>query len=763
MKKNNKYYKISTILLEAVKEYFNGNYEDIPKVKIFWHNVMYLFFSSINYRRIFDSTIVDYQDMSAIGIMPNYLCDFYIENESIINKHIENALACYFSENVSINECRQELLNNELYFSTDAIRIVPSKVSRDSTGSYYTPNELATEVVRKIFDNKIINHDSECKIIDFSCGGGEFFIATMTYLRDTYDIPYDTSAKWLYGVDVDPITLQNCIVNLLVRTNKNSWNEIISHFFFGNPLLVSNIKSDIEEKNNMFAIQRIYSVAMGMPKEFFERKYDVVIGNPPWEKIRFEERKFFRGISKKIADIPQKHQRQLAISEMEYTNATIFKWSKLVCDDYAKMTATKYKHPKIEYSVAGELNTYSLFTELGYNMLSSNGAMILIVKSTLVTAPVHQSLWKKFLSDKTVHGIFMYDNTNKIFNIDSRERFIVFWVLKEIHNAFDFATGLNSPQMLNLTDTVSISEDDLAKINPDTYTIPNVRNNSEVLLLKRMHSKHPLFSEVYSDCHFGRLIHLTAHASMIDKVPSSENVPIYEGKFIEQYDARYSTFKGMPNSQKYANKATAKQISYDVEGNKELPEARYYVQKKLWGKYSAQYPESYSLCWRSLTSPTNRRTMIAMILPTCPTCQSIQMLQIKDYEKLVMLLALFNSIPFDYLVRIKMPGLDLTQSVIKQIPVPSNDAYEEIIDFGGYKATIKKHILSYTISILREERRLSKLIEIFSNDIYDVKESSKSVKQKMIDVLFKNAYHLDDDTYESVLSSFPKYQEVHIV
>ena len=152
-----------------------------------------------------------------------------------------------------------------------------------------------------------------------------------------------------------------------------------------------------------------------------------------------------------------------------------------------------------------------------------------------------------------------------------------------------------------------------------------------------------------------------------------------------------------------------------------------------------------------------------MILPTCPTCQSIQMLQTKSDEKLVLLLALFNSIPFDYFVRIKMPGLDLTQSVIKQIPVPSESDYSEVIEFNGKESTLKKHILSYTISLLKEEDRLSGLVGKFEGKVYEVDMFEMSEKQKMIDLLFKKAYHLADDAYKDILLTFPKYQANHTV
>lgn len=745
------------ILLGAAREKFSGDYTDVPKIRVFWHNTMFLFFSSINHQRLLDVSDLEFDEMQALGLMPKYLSDFYDSERKLLDKYVNMAMVEYFSNENSVNDCRQEFLNVELDFTNGELSLLVDKVSRDNTGSYYTPKKLAEEIVKKVFHERTFEKRKDYKIADFSCGGGEFFLAIMDYLKVQRGIDYRYSVRWFYGVDIDPIALQICIVNLLQYADRHEWKTIISHFTFGNPLLISDREYNEEEKNHLFAMRRLYSVGLGMPENFFETFYDVVVGNPPWEKIRFEERKFFKGIVNDISDISQKNVRDAEVKKLKDTWFAVYDWRNKVCEEYSQMTATKYRHCRIKNAVAGELNTYSLFTELAYNMLSDNGFLALIVKSTLVTAPVHQKLWSTFLSDKSVRGVYLFDNKNKIFSIDSRERFIVFVAEKERREFFEFATGLREPEMLCHVKSIMLAAEDLAVINPFTSTIPNVSNNDEISFLKEAHSRFMLFSDVYSKCHFGRLIHLTAHAASIDKYASMNNVPIYEGKFIEQYDARYATFRGMPDSKKYANKASAIKIDVTENSRKELPECRYFVHKELWDKYLHQYGKEYSLCWRSLTSPTNKRTMLAMILPTCPTCQSIQMLQTESEEELILLLALFNSIPFDYFVRIKMPGLDLTQNVIKQIPVPDEKDYTKIIEFNGKKDTLKRHILSYTISILKEESRLSNLVSRFEGWIYEVERLEMSEKQKMIDLLFKEAYHLDDVTYKNILLTFPKY------
>ena len=721
--------EIAVHLLSAVKEKYKDDISNIPEILSYWHNVVYLFFSSVNYKRLFSAEYTDISDMVSAGLMPQYLYDLYMMDNALIGRDIDSAVDAYYSLGLSVNDTRQQLLNIELDFMGNTISIFSDKVSRDNTGAYYTPEELAFEIVKKAFDERRFERNKEYRIADFSC-----------------------------GVDIDPVALQICIVNLLQYADRDDWASIISHFEFGNPLVINDHECSQEEKNRLFATRRLYSTGLGIGSRYFDNSYDFVVGNPPWEKIRFEERKFFRGISESISSVSQKNVRDKEVEKLSTASPMVFEWRNSVISEYSRMTATYFKHSKIQDAVAGELNTYALFTELAYNMLSENGLLALVVKSTLVTAPVNQKLWSKFLDDAAVKGVYLFENRKKIFSIDSRERFIVLILTKKPTAAFEFSAGLTEPSELCQCNTITLKSGDLQRINPFTRTIPNVSNNKEIEFLKYSHTQFELFSDVYPNCHFGRLIHLTAHAALISKKQERDNIPIYEGKFLEQYDARYATFRGIPDSKKYANKATALRIEPSEYGGKDWPESRYFVDQSLWDRYLNQYSEKYSLCWRSLTSPTNRRTMLAMILPTVPTCQSIQMLQTSDEEELVILLALFNSIPFDYFVRIKMPGLDLTQSVIKQIPVPSAKDYEEKYEFNGVSCTLKRHILSHTIKLLKDENRLTELGKDFDGKIYDVQEHDVEKNKKMIDILFKKAYHLDDDSYREILLSFPKYQ-----
>lgn len=64
-----------------------------------------------------------------------------------------------------------------------------------------------------------------------------------------------------------------------------------------------------------------------------------------------------------------------------------------------------------------------------------------------------------------------------------------------------------------------------------------------------------------------------------------------------------------------------------------------------------------------------------------------------------MILALFNSKVFDFFVRLKMGGIDLTQSVVRQIPVPFREAWNSMVTLHGVDYTALDNHPSFNVYV----------------------------------------------------------------
>ena len=684
-------------------------------------------------------------EVKSIG---DILCDNRLEDRDVVNYVLSTGDAVNFicevmnlvreQEIRDINEIYQGFLAGDFVLKDKVVSFDGSKNNRDILGSYYTQESFAFEITKKAIEDYFKeNSNVNVRIADYSCGGGAFLVSACKVCLENEIVPR------IYGYDVDPVAVLITRFRLLKEAGMRAGDSCI---LLGNPLLRTPGEADILSIFKCAISGRFYNIQMGIVPR---KDMDVVVGNPPWGKIRFEEKKFLHHFAQG-ADIGTKAERDLFLQGSSQANKEYY-FNFL--DDYESAKAAIRKDPCFDMSSCGELNTYALFTELCLNSLGETGRAGIIVKTSLVKMPVYSSFFRQLTESGALYELYLFVNRKKIFCIDSREEFSVAFLKSKNKGQLRLALNLDNFEDFGNKEKICISYQLLNKLNPETGMIPNVSSDEELEFLMSIYKNHKVFGLIYPECRFGRLVHLTNHSGSILKREEKGYLPIYEGKFIEIYTGKFATFKGMSDSEKYKNKATARLIE-DVDGC-EYPQSRFYIQNEVWENLSRNFAGDYVIAWRSLTSATNRRTMLATFLPLMPTCQSIQLLQLPK-EKMLHILALFNSIVFDYIVRLKMAGLDLTQTIIKQIPVPDEVSYSKIITFKKIEATIEEHINSRIRELYKSDGRI---IGLFSNvEAYEL-QPGKTRKEIIaeIDSLVAILYSVDEEQLRKIASTFTKY------
>lgn len=671
------------------------------------------------------------------------------------------------------------LLTNELCIRPSEIFFKTDKVSRDIAGAYYTSLDFAAKISQRAIETYRNSkadagfHEagrtdddslSEVIFLDYSCGCGEFLLAVVQYFENfVKGCPLKKLALQLKGIDVDPIAVMISVARIVERVGGTAdpvfLKAVADNFLIGNPLLHTERQAPLERRFDNFALNRLYAETEGVNCLALAQSPIIMIGNPPWEKLRLEERRFFRPLCPEISKISQKNKRAEKIRALDAEWPELAGYYRLVQSDYLAVRKNVSKHPLLNASLVGELNTYALFAELAACMAGQEGFAAIIVKSALVTSACYSSCFQNFMERKMLSDVFLYENRRKLFPIDSREKFCVLFLRKNQMRGLKVYYNLTSQNDILEAEPLYVTREELARINPETGMLPNVAGAAEFSFLLKAHRRLPVFAEEYPQCHFGRLVHLTAHAQYISTEPAENRLPIYEGKFIGQYDNRFSTFAGMSESERYDAKASAvRQGGDSFLVQKPFPECRFFIEKTFWQTFLTRYNQAYSLCWRSLTSPTNQRTMIAVIMPSAPTCQSIQLLQTPSADDLLQILALFNSKVFDYFVRIKMAGIDLTQSVIRQIPVPPKTAWNQHIQLHGRDYRISDAVKALEKLIYRNEPMLKGLFDDVL-DIEDVYYQTGDAIQEELDRIMIQLYGLTSVEEDMVRRSFKKAQE----
>lgn len=772
---SNQIHIIQNAITTTISEIFRGDFRRICEVKkavlhleaiYFCHGTCYLLKRE---NMPIKDQLALYQ---RIELIPQSTTEFFENNrECIINNWPEESALAAKPEILY-----DALLASEFCVQPERVGYKIDKVSRDIAGAYYTSSDFSAQITYRALESymdrkrrRAIDSDSfaccneyeNITFLDYSCGCGEFLLAVIQYF-DNYVLGYSRKklATQLRGVDVNPIALMITIARIVsaveAEDDENLLREVAKNFIVGNPLLHSDKIAPLEVRFDNFALNRLYAETEGINCLELEQQNLVVLGNPPWEKLRFEEQAFFRPVCPAISAISQKNKREKEIKKLAVNWLELLEYYQLLQDDYASVKKEIPKHPLLKVSLVGELNTYAMFAELASQLTEKDGFAAIIVKSALVTSTCYSSCFRHFVNQGSLSEVFLFDNREKLFQIDSREKFCVLFFGGEHAGGIKVHYGLTKQEQILSSVPINVTSEELELINPETGLLPNVADSKEFSFLLRTHRSLSVFAKEFPKCHFGRLVHLTAHAEHISTKSEKTRVPIYEGKFIEQYDNRFSTFAGMSADERYQAKASARRQPGDsFVAPKPAPECRYFIDKKFWESFLDRYDQPYSLCWRSLTSPTNQRTMIASIIPSMPTCQSVQLLQTTPVEDLLMILALFNSKVFDFFVRLKMGGIDLTQSVVRQIPVPFREAWNSMVTLHGVDYTALDAVRALERLLYRNEPDLCGLWdgvpEIKNADNYY--KTAADVREEIDKIIFQ-MYGLTSAEEKMVRNSF---------
>jgi len=658
----------------------------------------------------------------------------------------------------NIGALYERLLNVE----TTGHKVIKGKEHRNNLGSYYTPKNLADTLISKSIDlytSNSTNNILNAKIVDFSCGAGIFLTGAIEYISSLFKykgVDIENVRKQIacniHACDVDPIALEVAIINILQYISDYSLYPILRRNFNHANFLVrskefSNAKVRLEIAKNGFIYHKALSFDM-----CDNQKYDIVLGNPPWEKIRFEEKSFYSQYLEQLNNINFKFQLPSLINQ---ANSKINNYACLYKLQLESVKADIKRNNLFKDSCCGELNTCTLFADAAYNALSPNGVFGLVVKSSLVTSPINKVFFNKIKYN--IDSIFDFINKEKLFDIDSRERFCLLIMNRTHHENITLGMNLQNVDEMSVNHT-RISINNIKKLNPETGMLPNIESIKDINILLRIYNSFDVLRNSFKQIKFGRLVHLTNHIDDLDKEPKCDNIPVYEGKFFHLFDGSYSGFNDVNEADRYKNKASSKKLTDTQKQSGVYPLSRFYIQKQRWESLSKQYNAKYMLAWRSLTSASNTRTCIATVLPFMPASQSVQFLTTESNTDLIYLSSIFNSMTFDYIVKCKLNGIDLTQAILNQIPLPSI-SYANSIDISieGYSQSAKSWLLQISHLLMSNDARLSQVYDAAEIvDDYLLKYSRVELFQ-LLDIVVCRLYGITLEELTHILTKFTKH------
>ena len=435
-------------------------------------------------------------------------------------------------------------------------------------------------------------------------------------------------------------------------------------------------------------------------------RFDCVLGNPPWERIKMQEKEFFAARSEVIATAPNKAARErlikaLSASEASESDRVLVREFELAKREAEGSSEFIRGCGRFELTAVGDLNTYALFSETIHGLIHPQGKAGIIIPSGLATDSSTSRFFGSLVSQESLESFFEFEN-NGFFSGAGKGHMLRFALTTML------GKGLCSQQMMFLFQGKSIKDlgdqsrtfpltpRDISCVNPNTVTCPIYQTSLDSKLTGKIYSRVPImileakdmvpernewgmtFATMFhmsNDSHLFRERHeLEADGFCIDDNTflkgDASFLPLYEAKMIYIWNQRHGDFRETNGSRAHVLPSTNTQLLRD---SSYLPIPFYWVPKSEVEArlHDKGWTRKWLLGFRDISDArASARTFISTIIPLGGVSNKLPLLMTREKpEKAAALTANLSSLVFDYVTRQKLGGLTLNFFIVKQLPV----------------------------------------------------------------------------------------------
>lgn len=586
---------------------------------------------------------------------------------------------------------------------------------------------------------------------------------------ESQDLPYPITEEVFRNIERNPFSVPGWLKDEVIRLSKR-FKFFHWHIMF--PDVFRAVRDGEEPENSHTG---------------WSGGFDIVLGNPPWEKIKIMEVEFFALRDSTIALAQTKSERTHAIANLIQTNPSLLDsynaaMREVEGEGHLVKNSGYYKH-----CITGELNTFAIFCELSLNIISKEAYCGLILKSTIATGDTYSEFFQ-LLSQKHLISFYDFKNWALYFpNVGFHERYALVTLAGSKDSSVPMKFGFQFVRVeeLNNPDKVyALTQGDLSLFSPNSGTCPLFTDVRQKTIANKIYNKFPVLVQESTDSNpwllkYATLFHMSGDSGLFLDIeqlaqlncdfkggkfigPEAVYLPLYEGKYIQQYDYRFATYGGIPPGERYTRKAATLSPSQlqKNDPNYEI-EVRYWVKEKDYLdaiERSASLKKHY-ICARLVTNViSNMRSVISCIIPAYP-CNNlalildIQVDDSKEYAtKSLLLTSILNSFIFDFTTRMKMSE-NLLKSTLWEIAAPTPNDMQAM--FLGAKfsefclpRSLELNYVTHALSGIAENLGLS--ISPFKWD-----EERRFLLRCELDAAFFHLYQIAREDIDYIMDTFP--------
>src|SRR6266851_1105262 len=435
--------------------------------------------------------------------------------------------------------------------------------------------------------------------------------------------------------------------------------------------------------------------------------FDIVLGNPPWEKIKLQEKEWFAMRYPDITNAPNAAVRRRMIAALIQDDPDTYK---AFMEDQRQATGESHfvrNSGRFPLCSKGDINTYSIFAETMRLIISPIGRVGCIVPSGLATDDTTKAFFQNIMDLKSLVSLFDFENRENLFPaIDSRMKFCLLTLTglaRPATKGAEFVFFAHTVQDLQEDERrFTLTGGDLALINPNTRTCPIFRSKRDLELTKAIYTRVPVLlkegpsGENPWTISFARMFDMTNDSHLFrtreqleadgwvleGNVFRQENqrwMPIFEGKMVGMYDHRAASIElHLGNALRQQQPA--------LSALSDLQNASFVTTPYLWAPESEGHfrtPPDWKREWfpvfKRVTASTNERTVIGCVIPWTTVSYTLYIVTCRPafQDILICLMANLWSFVGDYIVRQKTAPPSLPMGVIYESAFLSPPVFTE--------------------------------------------------------------------------------------
>ena len=377
--------------------------------------------------------------------------------------------------------------------------VIPAS-QRPKTGAYYTDWRLA----ELLASTSVPAVRAEGPWVDASCGSGVLLAAA--------------------AMQVPAGACRDAIIR-----DKLTGADLSERALRGALLSVASLTSDLEAIRS-FAGRLLWQDSLRNSKSWDEIAPSgaaLVIGNPPWEKLKVSRHELAKSQGSARA-YGQSYDKDVDLAHHRSTLLT-----------YIEQVATGTK-----FQGRGEHDLYKLFLELAMGIAAEDGVLALLLPAGLIRAQGTESLRRELNTLSRELSISVVENRARHFAIDTRFKFLA--VVARI------GTGSRRPIELRVADRMGALPDMPVRLNRaellrtrGDLSIPEVRTAEEWGLYLRLAKNATTVGDPDGPWHpeYRREVDMTLDQRSFLRAPGVGTMPLLEGRHVAQYRWRAKTYQ----------------------------------------------------------------------------------------------------------------------------------------------------------------------------------------------------------------------------